>query len=262
MFALVSAGAAATLWPEGLEDHAKAAKQTVERQTVSGSVGPIETPLTLEASAFLLDHPDLSAWLVRRRKIAPYVIEMRGSGRSWADDGDGTTGFIDLVYRRPERRVYYTEGTHSSVLFPDIRASAVIFMDISAVPREGCREHVVSSFEVYVKLRSGFLSAMVKGLRPFIKGLIVRKFTRAFAVADQVGVLLARDPEGVGREILSYPALSAEDRAAAQVLLSSLPPEPESCLRPALSAAASREKASRPTLAQAAPPSRSCRPRG
>lgn len=240
LLAFASAGAAAPLLPEGLEAHAEAAKRTVERRTVSGSVGPIETPLSLEATAFLLDHPDLSAWLVRRRKIAPYVIEMRGPSRSWADDGDGTTGFIDLIHRGPKRRIYYTEGTHVSAVFPDIRASAVIFMEISAVPRGGCREHVVSSFDVYVKLRSGFLSAMVKVLRPFIKGLIVRKFTRAFAVADKVGVLLATDPEGVGREMLSYPGLSAEDRSSAQKLLSSIPLEPESCLRPTFSAAAPR----------------------
>lgn len=234
--ALASPAAGASVLPEGLEGHADAAKQTVERRTVSGSVGPIETPLTLEAAAFLLDHPDLSAWLVRRRKIAPYVIEMRGPGRSWADDGDGTTGFIDLVYRRPERRVYYTEGTHVSALFPDIRASAVIVMDISPVAREGCRGHVVTSFDVYVKLRSGFLSAMVKTLRPFIRGLIVRKFTRAFSVADQVGVLLAKDPEGIGREMLSFPGWSAEERASAQALLNPLTPEPESCIRPRFSA--------------------------
>lgn len=237
LLALASVAASGPVLPDGLEAHVEAAKQTVERRTVSGSVGPIETPLTLQVSEFLLDHPDLSAWLVRRRKIAPYVIEMRGPGRSWADDGDGTTGFIDLVYRSPERRVYYTEGTHVSAVFPDIRASAVIILDISPVSREGCRGHVVTSFDVYVKLRSGFLSAIVKTLRPFIKGLIVRKFTRAFSVADQVGVLLAKDPEGVGREMLSYPGLSAEERASAQVLLSSLAPESESCVRPRFSAA-------------------------
>lgn len=226
---LLARAAAASPLPDALDAHQDAARRTVEKRTVGGVVGPTETPLSFAASEFLLDHPDLSAWLVRRRKIAPYVIEMRGPGRSWADDGDGTTGFIDLVYRSPEKRVYYTEGTHVSALFPDVRASAVIVLDMKPVPREGCREHVESSFDVSVKLRSGFLSTMVKVLKPFIRGLIVRKFSRAFAVADQVGVLLAKDPAGVGAEMLAFPGLSDAERESLKAL-SSLPPEREECL--------------------------------
>lgn len=213
-----------------LEAHAEQARRTVERRTLSQSVGPIETPLSLEAASFLLDHPDLSAWLVRRRGIAPYVIDMRGPGRSWADDGDGTTGFIDLVHKSGGRRVYYTEGTHVSAVFPDIRAAALVVMDIEGARREGCPEHVVSSFHVYFKLRSGFLSTMVKALRPFVKGLIIKKFTRAFSVAHQVGVLLAKDPDGVGREMLSYPRLTDADRAALRALLAARAPAAQACL--------------------------------
>jgi hypothetical protein len=216
--------------PERLGAYARPMRQTVERATVRQTVGPIETPLSLEVSAFLLDHPDMSAWLVRRHKLAPYVIEMRGPGRSWADDGDGTTGFIDLADRGPNARAYYTEGTHHSAVFPDIRASAVILMELAPVTRPGCREHVISSFDVSVKMRSAFVSGMVKALRPFIRRLIVRKFTRAFSVAQQVGVLLAKEPDATREELLSFPALTAEDRAAADKLLSSLQPEPAACL--------------------------------
>ena len=216
--------------PERLGGYAERMRLTVERATVRQSVGPIETPLSLEVSAFLLDHPDMSAWLVRRHKLAPYVIEMRGPGRSWADDGDGTSGFIDLADRGPNSRAYYTEGTHVSAVFPDIRASAVILMDIRPERKPGCPEHVVSSFDVSVKMRSAFVSGMVKALRPFIRRVVVRKFTRAFSVAQQVGVLLAKEPDATRKELLSFPLLSPEDRAAGEKLLSSLAPEPAACL--------------------------------
>jgi hypothetical protein len=214
-----------------LGDYAEPMRAAVERYTVHEVIGPIETPLSLEMSDFMLDHPDLSAWLVRRHKIAPYVIEMKGPGRSWADDGDGTTGFIDLADRQPDRRAYYTEGTHVSLLFPKIRAAAVVLMEIRPYQTEGCQPHVLSSFDVYIKMRSRFVSRMVKILRPFIKGLLIRKFTEAFSVARQVGVLLAEDGENVKQEILSYPGLSPEERAQADLLLSSLKREEPGCLR-------------------------------
>jgi hypothetical protein len=230
MPALALAAAPGVLSYERLGAYAEPMRRAVERPTVHQRVGPIDTPLSLEMSGFLLDHPDMSAWLVRRHKIAPYVIEMRGPGRSWADDGDGTTGFIDLVENRPDRRAYYTEGTHVSALFPKIRASAVILMDISAANKPGCDEQVTSSFDVYVRMRNPFVSGMVKTLRPFIKGVLIRKFTRAFSVARQVGVLLAEDPAGVRSEILSYPGFAPEERETAAGLLAALEPAAPACL--------------------------------
>lgn len=216
--------------PEELGVYAEPMRGAVERATVHQKVGPMETPMSLEIAVFLLDHPDMAAWLARRHKLAPYVIVMKGPGRSWADDGDGTVGFIDLADRRPGRRAYYTEGRHVSGFFPEIRASAVVLMDIAPTRKPGCAEHVVSSFDVYVKMRSVFVSAMVKTLLPFIRGLVIRKFTRAFSVAQQVGVLLAKDPEKIKQEMLSFPGLPPEDRAAAEKLLAPLRPEAPSCL--------------------------------
>lgn len=212
-----------------LGEYAEPMRITVEHPTVHQVVGPIETPLSPQVSEFLLDHPDMSAWLVRRHGIAPYVIEMRGPDRSWADDGDGTTGFIGLAARAPGERAYYTEGTHVSALFPDIKAAAVVLMEIRPVVRDGCPPHVVSSFDVYVKMRSRFVSAMVKALKPFIKRVLIRKFTKAFSVAQQVGVLLAREPKATAAEILSYPGFSDADRARAAVLLDSVEAEPAAC---------------------------------
>lgn len=218
---------------ERLGGHAEAMKRAVERPTVRRTIGPIETPLPMEISDYLLDHPDMAAWLVRRHKIAPYVVEMRGPDRSWADDGDGTTGFIDQVVREPGKRAYYTEGTHVSAIFPDIRAAAVVLLTLEPVRRPGCAEHVLGTFDVHLRMRSRFVAGVVKALKPFIAGLLMKKFTRAFGSAREVAVLLARDPEGTRRELLSFPGLSEADRAEGERVLSAVQAEPASCLAPA-----------------------------
>lgn len=217
------------LSPERLGVYAEPVARAMAKPTVHYVVGPIESPLPMDVAQFLLDHPDLSAWIVRRHRIAPYIIEMKGPNHSWADDRDGTTGFIDLADKRPNGRVYYTEGTHVSGIFPDIHAAAVILMDIRSAPRPGCPERIATSFEVYLRMRSAFLSAMVKILRPFIRGILIRKFSKAFSSAEQVGILLAKDPDAVRQEILDYPGLSMDDRAVAQRLLGPLMPVAPAC---------------------------------
>jgi len=206
--------------------------ETRARQILAGSsvherIGPIETPLSTQLADFLLDHPDLAASIVREHGIAPYVISMRGPRQSWADDGDGTVGLITETVREDGRRVYYGDGTHHSRLFPDIRAEAVIVMEMGPQPRRGCSEHVRSTFEVYVRLRNPVLARMVSVL-PFVRKTIVRKFSKAFLVADQVGRLIAKTPQAVVWDVRDFGLPEAEE-ARALGLIGALTAQPLSC---------------------------------
>lgn len=209
-------------------EYALAVQRTVADFTVHAELGPAETPLPLALSNFLLDHPDLSAFIVNREKIAPYRIEMRGPRRTLADDGDGTAGIVNLLERTDTRRLYYGEGVHKSFLFPDIRASAVILMRLREAPGADARPQTVTTFEVFVRMRSRFVSRLVKTLRPFLQKTVIGKFSKAFFVADQVGRLLARDPEAVAADARAFPTLFDEDRAALLTMIDRLKTPPPS----------------------------------
>ncbi len=232
--AVAAAVGAAPAPADDLEDpftpaeYAAAIQSTISGCTVHAVLGPAETPLPLELSNFLLDHPDMSAFIVNRRKIAPYRIVMLGPRRSLADDGDGTKGIVNLVDSSPGRRVYYGEGVHRSLLFPDIRASAVIEMDLSETLGPDARPRTITMFHVWVRMRNRFVSRLVKALRPFLQGTVVGKFSKAFFVADAVGRLMARDPEAVAGDLRAFPDLFAEDRAAFLAMMARLRPEPVS----------------------------------
>ena len=195
-------------------EYAAAIQSTVSGCTVSAVLGPAETPLPLEASNFLLDHPDMSAFIVNRRKIAPYRIEMLGPRRSSADDGEGTRGVVNLIEASGHHRLYYGEGVHHSRLFGDIRATAVIGMDLSEGAGPDSRTRTVTTFHVWVRIKNRFVSRLVKTLRPFLRGTVGGKFSKAFFVADSVGRMMARDPDAIAADVRDFPGLFAEDRAA------------------------------------------------
>lgn len=205
-------------------EYAAAVRATVDGRTVHERLGPGRTPLPLELSNFLLDHPDFSAEVVRRRGIAPYRIEMLGPRRSRADDGEGTSGVVNLLSRTDRRRLYYGEGVHHSRLFPDVRASAVIVMELAEETAPDGRRVTVTVFDVYVRMRSRFVAGVVKTLRPFLQRTVVGKFSKAFMVADEIGRLTARDPGALAEDARSSPALFAEERDALLALTSRLPP--------------------------------------
>jgi hypothetical protein len=200
--------------------------------TIHSSLGPLETPLPLDVADFLLDHPDASAWLVRKRRLAPYRITMIGPNRSLADDGAGARGDITLAERGTGRRVYYGEGTYRTRIFPTVHAGAVITMLIEPVRRPGCRESVRTTFAVDVRLRNWALAGLVKALRPFLRDTVIRKFSKAFLVAHQIGELIDQDPAGVFAELASCPLLREPDRAALRALEAGIRGGPPSCPPP------------------------------
>lgn len=201
-------------------------RRTTSNCTVSELVGPSDVPLPLDLSNALLDNPDLSAFIVRRRRIAPYRIEMQGPRRSLADDGEGTSGVVSLLSRTDTHRLYYGEGEHRSGYWPTIRASAVIAMDLEERASADGRPATRTSFLVCVRMRNVFVAGMVKVLRPFLKKTVIGKFTKAFFVADRVGRLMAQDPDGVGADIAAFPILSDEDLAQFRARVRRLKAEP------------------------------------
>jgi hypothetical protein len=207
-------------------EFAAAVRDTVEGRTVHATVGPAQTPLPLALSDFLLDHPDLSAFIVNRRKIAPYHIVMQGPRRTLADDGEGTVGVVNLLAATAERRLYYGEGVHHSRVFPDIHATAVIVMRLKERLDANGRPETVTTFDVFVRMRSRFAATLVKTLRPFLQKTVVGKFSKAFFVADKVGRLIAQDPDGVLADADAFPVLFDEDRAALRRMIAQLQSPP------------------------------------
>ena len=205
--------------------------RTIQGYTIRSALGPMDTSLPLSLANFLLDHPDLCSFLVRRHKLAPYTIERRSPRQSAADDGNGTRGLITLTQRRDNGRVYFGEGFHESRLLPTIHASTVILMDVREEAGQECRRHITSSFDVYVRLKNPILSGFVKVLRPFVKGMVARIFAKAFLTADKVGRLMAEDPDGIAREMDLFPGISPGDRAVLAELMSLLKRNKASCAR-------------------------------
>lgn len=243
--ALLAAGlaspAAAQDWPasfrvrpdaEAAPESASLVSRVAEGYTVRSLAGPSESSLSPELARFLLDRPDLAAFIVARRGIAPYRVE-RISPRRWrVDDGDRTSGVVDLVSRDVTERIYYADGEHDARLFPTLRASAVVAMTLEPRQDPDCRLHARIGFRVYVRTRSRVVGGLLKALRPFLQTTVARKFDKAFAVADELGRLMARDPDGVAGDARAFGGLSGAEHAELARLTAALS-RPPSCPRTA-----------------------------
>lgn len=185
----------------------------IEDFTTANKVGPVRTPLSESVYVYLLDRPPTAAALVNRLELGLYKAEERGPGRYWGDDGEGTSGLVELVYRDRTHRVYYLEGSHESALLPHLTGKAVVLLRMVPVANPTGQEFVETTLVSYTRLDNRFLAGLVSLLRPLVGQTVSRKLTKGVDAVTKLGVEMQRHPERVLFEATDPPPLPQEDVA-------------------------------------------------
>ena len=165
--------------------------------TTVNKVGPIHTPLFEPVYRYLLDRPPMAAALMNRLALSLYKSEARGPGRVWANDGEGSEGLVELVYQDSTNRVYYVEGTHTSIVLPDINGKAVVFVKMNPVQDGQGNDAVETTLVAYAKLNSRVLAGLVSLIRPLAAKTIARKLTKGVSVVNRLGQEMRQHPDRV-----------------------------------------------------------------
>jgi hypothetical protein len=195
----------------------------ISKHTTSGTIGPLETPVSQELYEYLLDRPVITATLVERLGMGAYRFTSVGGGQYWVEDGDGTEGLLTLVSREGQRRIYYIDGYHHGRIYSTVHATAAVFMKIDLTGHTP--PHVSTWLLAFSRLDDRLLSGLVWLMRPLLEGAITRKLTRGFEVAYQLAVRIAEEPARILQEANSLPFDSPEDLARFAALLPTPPNE-------------------------------------
>ena len=183
----------------------------IDNYTTANKLGPLRTPLPEAGYVYLLDRPPMAATLVNRLGIAPYQSEMRGPGRYWANDGEGTGGIVQLVYQDRTNRIYYLEGSHNSRFLPDVTGKAVVLLRINPVTDSDGAEAVESTIVAYTRLDNRLLSGFISLLRPLVGSTVTQKLTQGVDSVNRLSPVIRLQPDRVLSEAMKPPALSSDE---------------------------------------------------
>jgi hypothetical protein len=179
--------------------------------TTANKLGPLRTPLPETVYVYLLDRPPMTATLLNRLGIVPYQAEMRGPGRYWATDGEGTGGIVQLVYQDRTNRIYYLEGSHSSRFLPDVIGKAVVLLRINPVTDSDGAEAVESTLVTYTRLNNRLLSGFVSLFRSLVSSMVTRKLTQGVDSVNRLSPMILQEPDRVMSEAMKPPALPSDE---------------------------------------------------
>lgn len=220
---LPSQHAGVTFPVEQIEAHwACRLQPIISHHTTADKLGPLRTPLPEIVYAHLLDRPPMAAALVNRLGRAPYQSEMRGPGRYWANDGEGTEGTVELVYQDRTSRVYYLEGSHDSRFLPHITGKAVVLLRMNQVTDSNGVETMDSTLVSYTRLDNRLLSGIVSLLRPLVGSTVRRKLAKGVDTVNRLSQVMRQQPDRVLSEATKSPTLSSDEVAFLKQALENL----------------------------------------
>lgn len=179
----------------------------IQSHTTVTRVGPIRVAMSEPLYRYLLGEPPIAATLIRRLGLGSYHSQAWGERRFWGDDGEGTKGFVQLVYEDAESRIYVLDGSHESRLLPHITGKAVVFLRMAVVRDHLGNEDVDSTIVAYTRLDNRFLSGLVSFLHPLIRSMVTSKLQKGVETVHRLGVTMRQNPSRVLREAELDPPL-------------------------------------------------------
>lgn len=191
----------------------------IKSHTTVTQVGPIRVAMSEPLYRYLLGEPPIAATLIRRLGLGPYHSQAWGERRFWGDDGEGTKGFVQLVYEDAESRIYVLDGSHESRLLPHITGKAVVFLRMTVVRDHLGNEGMDSTIVAYTKLDNRLLSGLVSFLHPLIRGMVTSKLQKGVETVHRLGVTMRQQPSRVLREAEQPPSLAEQHLAFLRAVL-------------------------------------------
>lgn len=183
----------------------------IEDFTTANKVGPTRVSLPEPLYEYLLNRPPTAAALLNRLDLALYKSEERGAGRYWGDDGEGTSGLVELVYQDRTHRLYYLEGTHDSRLLRHIVGKAVVLLHMSPGKDTAGHDVVETTVVAYTRLDNRLLAGLVSLVRPLVSSTVTRKLAKGIEAVNRLGLEMRKNPQRVLFEATDPPSLPHDD---------------------------------------------------
>jgi len=178
----------------------------IDSSTTANKIGPMITSLSEPVYRYLLDRPPMAAALINRLDLGLYKAEERGTHRFWGDDGEGTSGIVELVYQDRTNRIYYLVGSHEST-FLQITGKAAVFVRMNPVKDAQGEDAVETTLVAYTKLDSRMLAGLVLLIRPLVGSTVAQRLTQGVHTVNRLGQEMRQRPGRVLFEATDLPAL-------------------------------------------------------
>lgn len=122
-----------------------------------------------ELHHFVLNHPEILANIWQLMEIENVVLQSTGPNTYRADDGDGTKGEVEFLYRGGDTYLIFARGSYDGPLFTQpITGTCVLLVRSSYAKSSDGHDKVTTQLDSFVHLDNVGLDFLAKTFQPLV----------------------------------------------------------------------------------------------
>lgn len=168
-----------------------------------------------ELYQFTLENPEIMVNIWQLLGLEDVTLQRTGDRTYHVEDGAGTLGKVDFLYRNHDTQVVLGQGEYDGPMFiKPVQGECVILMKSGYVRETDGHYYITARLDVFVRLdRGSTADILAKTFRPLVGMVADHNFTQTMAFIQSLSDAAEKNPRGMLRlaEKLSVPESTREE---------------------------------------------------
>lgn len=154
-----------------------------------------------ELYQFTLDNPEIMVNIWHLLGLEDVTLQRTGEQSYQVEDGAGTLGKVQILYRSHDTQVVYGEGIYDGPMFiKPVRGECVIIMKSGYVRETDGHYYITGRLDIFVRLdRGSTADILAKTFRPLVGMVADHNFTQTMAFIQSLSDAAEVNPHGMHR---------------------------------------------------------------
>lgn len=144
---------------------------------------------------FFMQHPEVAVGIWRVMQISDFRMRQTGVSGYETNDGDGTSGVIDVAHRGRNEAVVLCDGVYKSPLLPKaIQANGVLHLQVRFEREPNGRIFATHTARIFVFFPSQTVDAVARIMSPLSNAIIDQNFREVSLFLHMMTTAMERQP--------------------------------------------------------------------
>lgn len=162
---------------------------------------------------FLVEHPDLVVNMWEVMDVSDMRLEKIGPDQFRANDGVGTAGHVEYLYRSADMHIMYAEGAYNGPLFMQpVHGRCLLILKTGYVRETDDRYYVTCRLDTFIQLQNVGVELVAKTFQPLVGKTADHNFRETAAFMAMVSRSAEREPRALQHLASLLTKVEDEDR--------------------------------------------------
>jgi len=159
-------------------------------------------PAEAECYNYFLDYPESAVSIWRAMGISQIQLGQTSPNLYTGDAGDGTVGYLEVIYRDSDTILVYCDGEYKSpFLKQPIKSQSVLVLETNYFRETDDKVYVTHRADLFVTFPSQTVETVAKVLAPLTAPIADRSFIEISMFLKMMSLAMERRPDWIGQMV-------------------------------------------------------------